>query len=135
MAVKFGRFGKFLACTGFPDCKSTKTLKEPPKSSGVVCAKCLASEDRKDNPGELIERRVRKGRARGKLFWGCAKYPACDFAVWIDPVKTPPVYDPVAEAEKKREREEAEAARGFVKEKKPVKKAKGKKEKKEEVAS
>ena len=107
MAVKFGRFGKFLACTGFPDCKNTKTLKEPPKSSGVICAKCLASEDRKDNPGELIERRVRKGRARGKLFWGCAKYPACDFAVWIDPVKTPPVYDPVAEAEKKQEKEES----------------------------
>ncbi len=101
MMIKFGRFGKFLACSGFPDCKNTKSLKEPPKSSGVKCAKCLASEDRRENPGDLIERRVRKGRARGKIFWGCSRYPDCDFAVWIDPVKEPPVYDPVAEAEKK----------------------------------
>ena len=106
MMIKFGRFGKFLACSGFPDCKNTKSLKEPPKSSGVKCAKCLASPDRKDNPGELIERRVRKGRARGKIFWGCNRYPDCDFAVWIDPVKEPPVYDPVAEAAKKAEKEE-----------------------------
>lgn len=104
MIIKFGRFGKFMACSGFPDCKTTKTLKEPPKSSGIKCAKCLASEDRKNDPGELIERRVRKGRARGKLFWGCGKYPACDFAVWIDPTKEPPVYDPNAPEKPKRER-------------------------------
>ncbi len=104
MIIKFGRFGKFMACSGFPDCKTTKTLKEPPKSSGVKCAKCLASDDRKNDPGELIERRVRKGRARGKLFWGCGKYPACDFAVWTDPTKEPPIYDPNAPEKPKRER-------------------------------
>ncbi len=90
MIIKFGRFGKFMACSGFPDCKSTKTMKEPPKSSGVRCPKCLASEDRKETPGELLERRVSRGRARGKLFWGCGRYPACDYAVWEDPTKAPP---------------------------------------------
>ncbi|MEY4731188.1 MAG: hypothetical protein RL681_134 [Candidatus Parcubacteria bacterium] len=104
MIIKFGRFGKFMACSGFPDCKNTKTLKEPPKSSGVKCPKCLASEERKNEPGELLERRVRKGRARGKLFWGCGKYPACDFAVWIDPTKTPPEFDPNAPAKPAQER-------------------------------
>jgi DNA topoisomerase-1 len=67
-------------------------------------------------PGELIERRVRKGRARGKIFWGCSKYPDCDFAVWIDPVKEPPVYDPNAEAVKKAEKEE-KVAKGEEKKK------------------
>ncbi len=104
MIIKFGRFGKFMACSGFPDCKNTKTLKEPPKSSGVKCPKCLTSDERKQDPGELLERRVRKGRARGKLFWGCGKYPACDFAVWTDPTKEPPVYDPNAPEKPKRER-------------------------------
>ena len=100
MVVKFGRFGKFLACSGFPECKTTKTLKEPPKSSGVKCAKCLASEDRKNDPGELLERHVRKGRARGKVFWGCSKYPACNFAVWTDPTKETPQWSPELEAER-----------------------------------
>jgi DNA topoisomerase-1 len=106
MVVKFGRFGKFLACSGFPDCKNTKTMKEPPKSSGVKCPKCLMSDDRRSDSGELLERRVRAGRARGKLFWGCAKYPACDFAVWTDPTKEPPVYDPNAPEKPKREQKQ-----------------------------
>jgi DNA topoisomerase-1 len=104
MIIKFGRFGKFMACSGFPDCKNTKTLKEPPKSSGVKCPKCLLSDDRKNEPGELLERRVRAGRARGKLFWGCAKYPVCNFAVWTDPTKEPPIFDPNAPEKPKRER-------------------------------
>jgi DNA topoisomerase-1 len=91
MVIKFGRFGKFMACSGFPECKNAKTLKETQKSSGVKCPKCLDSPERKNDPGELIERRARKGRARGKIFWGCSKYPACDFAVWQDPAKTPPL--------------------------------------------
>ncbi|HTY40124.1 MAG TPA: type I DNA topoisomerase, partial [Candidatus Paceibacterota bacterium] len=111
MVVKFGRFGKFLACSGFPDCKNTKTLKEAPKSSGVKCPKCLANEDRKNDPGELLERRVRAGRARGKLFWGCSKYPACDFAVWNDPVQAPPTWSPEDDA-KKAERNLQRATRG-----------------------
>src|SRR3989344_3976829 len=95
MIIKLGRFGKFLACSGFPDCKTTKTLKDPPKPTGIACPKCLASPDpaKQDNPGELIERRVSKrGRARGKIFWGCNRYPECDFATWTDPLKVPPVW-------------------------------------------
>ncbi len=85
MVVKFGRFGKFLACSGFPDCRNTKKLIDQKKSTGVICTKCLESEDRKQEPGELIERRVSKGRARGRIFWGCSKYPACDYATWTNP--------------------------------------------------
>lgn len=78
MVIKFGRFGKFLACSGFPECKNTKALpKEPPKSTGIVCPKC--------NQGELVERRVTRGRARGRKFYGCNRYPDCDYATWEDP--------------------------------------------------
>ncbi len=77
MVVKFGRFGKFLACSGFPECKSTKTLKEDPKKIGLQCPKCTE--------GDIIEKRVNKGRARGKIFWGCSRYPKCDYASWTDP--------------------------------------------------
>ena len=80
MIVKMGRFGKFLACSGFPECKSTKQLlREPPKEIGMICPKC--------GRGQVVERRVNKGRARGKIFWGCSLYPKCDFATWNDPRK------------------------------------------------
>ncbi len=77
MLIKFGRFGKFMACSGFPECKSTKTLGEGPKKIGLKCPKC--------KEGEIIEKRVNKGRARGKIFWGCNQYPTCDYASWTDP--------------------------------------------------
>lgn len=87
MAVKFGRFGKFLACTGFPECKTTKALaKDAPKSTGLKCPDCLASDDRKDNPGDIVFKRVSRGRARGKVFWGCSKYPDCKYATWTNPL-------------------------------------------------
>lgn len=80
MLIKFGRFGKFMACSGYPECKTTKALpKEPPKSTGIKCEKC--------GEGELVERRVSRGRARGKIFWGCNRYPKCDNAVWENPLK------------------------------------------------
>ncbi|MEK7094317.1 MAG: type I DNA topoisomerase [Patescibacteria group bacterium] len=79
MLIKFGRFGKFMACSGYPECKTTKTLpKDAPKPTGIKCEKC--------GEGELVERRVSKGRARGKLFWGCNRYPKCDNAVWENPL-------------------------------------------------
>lgn len=78
MVIKMGRFGKFMACSGFPDCKNVKSLpKEPPKPIGMKCSKC--------GEGEIVERRAAKGRSRGKTFWGCNKYPQCDYASWIDP--------------------------------------------------
>ncbi|MBI3114571.1 MAG: type I DNA topoisomerase [Candidatus Harrisonbacteria bacterium] len=89
MVIKFGRFGKFMACSGFPECKNTKQLaKEPPKLIGMKCPECLASPDpaTRDAPGDVVERRVGKGRARGKIFWGCSRYPACKFATWENPL-------------------------------------------------
>ena len=77
MLVKRGRFGKFLACSGYPECKNTKSLKDPPKAIGMKCPKC--------GEGEVIEKRVHKGRAKGKMFWGCSRYPDCDYASWKDP--------------------------------------------------
>ncbi|MEK7612139.1 MAG: type I DNA topoisomerase [Patescibacteria group bacterium] len=84
MVIKMSRFGKFLACSGFPECRSTKKLegsgagKEPPKSTGLKCPKCTE--------GDVIERRVSRGRARGKIFWGCSRYPKCDYATWENPL-------------------------------------------------
>jgi ssDNA-binding Zn-finger/Zn-ribbon topoisomerase 1 len=107
-----------------------------------MCAKCLATPERKDAPGELIERRVSKrGRAKGKVFWGCNKYPECNFATWTDPTKEAPVYDPVKEAEDLAAKEAKAAAYG-KKEKSapkkagkpaPKKRAAKKKKKEEEV--
>lgn len=79
MVVKFSRFGKFLACSGFPECRNTKQLKEAPKTIGMKCPKC--------GEGDVIERRVTKGRVRGKIFWGCSRYPKCDYASWTNPLK------------------------------------------------
>lgn len=89
MVIKFGRFGKFIACSGFPECRNTKKTSEPPKSTGIICPDCLSSEERKGAPGELVEKKVsRKGRARGKIFWGCSLYPNCKYATWTNPAKT-----------------------------------------------
>ncbi|RJQ30604.1 type I DNA topoisomerase [Candidatus Parcubacteria bacterium] len=76
MMIKHGRFGKFLACSGFPDCKTTKALKkDPPKQIGLKCPKCVE--------GDVIEKRTR----RGKLFYGCSQYPKCDYASWENPLE------------------------------------------------
>ena len=82
MIIKFGRFGKFMACSGFPECKNAKSLKNPPKEIGLICPKC--------KEGQVVEKRVnRKGRARGKIFWGCSRYPDCDYASWTNPTEPP----------------------------------------------
>ncbi len=82
MMIKFGRFGKFLACSGFPECKNTKSLtasgeREQLQNPGVKCPKCVT--------GDVVTKRVNRGRARGKFFWGCSRYPECDFATWENP--------------------------------------------------
>lgn len=73
MVIKQGRFGEFLACTGFPECKNTKPL--PPKETGLKCPDC--------KEGDIVERRTK----RGKLFWGCSRYPDCKYATWNKPKK------------------------------------------------
>ncbi|MBR0521699.1 MAG: type I DNA topoisomerase [Firmicutes bacterium] len=70
LAVKHGRFGDFLACTGFPGCRYTRTIVT---GTGVMCPKCGK---------EIIEKRSRKG----KLFYGCSGYPDCDQVYWYRPV-------------------------------------------------
>jgi DNA topoisomerase-1 len=69
MVIKTGRFGEFLACTTYPACKGTRAI-----PLGIKCPKCLE--------GDLAERRTK----RGKSFWGCVRYPACDFSTWNKPV-------------------------------------------------
>lgn len=71
MVFKHGRYGKFLACPGFPDCRNTKPIL---KEIGVACPKCTE--------GQLVER---KGKRR-KVFFGCDKYPECDFIIWDRPI-------------------------------------------------
>lgn len=74
LVYKLGRFGKFLACSGFPDCRNTKPII---KDIGVACPKC------KD--GHVVERRSKKGR----VFYGCDRYPECDFVSWDKPSLKP----------------------------------------------
>lgn len=74
LVYKMGRFGKFLACSGFPDCRNTKPIV---KDIGVTCPKC--------NTGSVVERRSKKGR----IFYGCDRYPECDFISWDKPAARP----------------------------------------------
>ena len=73
MVVKQGRYGKFLACPGFPECRNTKPIL---KETGAKCPKC---------GGSIVERRTRRGR----FFYGCRNYPACDFVTWDQPQADP----------------------------------------------
>jgi DNA topoisomerase-1 len=70
MVVKEGRYGKFLACTRYPECKGTRSI-----STGVACPQ-------EGCGGSLVQRRTRKGR----MFYGCSNYPDCTFALWERPI-------------------------------------------------
>ncbi|KNF08803.1 DNA topoisomerase 1 [Gottschalkia purinilytica] len=70
MVVKLGRYGKFLACPGYPECKNAKPFVE---DLGIDCPKC---------DGKIVERRSKKGRK----FFGCSNYPECDFVSWDKPI-------------------------------------------------
>lgn len=71
MVIKMGRFGKFYACSNFPECRNTKPIV---KKIGVKCPKC--------HQGEIIERKSKKNR----VFYGCSRYPECDFVSWDKPI-------------------------------------------------
>jgi len=73
LVIKTGRFGKFLACTGYPECKFTRSYQ---KKTGIVCPEC---------GGDLVERRSKKGR----IFYGCGNYPTCKFATFARPLREP----------------------------------------------
>ncbi|MFC1926507.1 DNA topoisomerase, partial [Chloroflexota bacterium] len=77
MVIKWSRYGKFMSCSGFPECKNAKPIaKRPPVATGAHCPKC---------GGDIVERRSKRGR----LFYGCARFPDCDFASWNRPLPQP----------------------------------------------
>lgn len=71
MAIKSGRFGEFLACSGYPECKNTKPIV---KKTGVACPDC---------GGDIVAKRGRSG----KVFYGCSNYPTCNKAFWYKPIE------------------------------------------------
>ncbi len=73
LVIRYGRFGKFISCSGFPECRYTEAWLE---KIGVRCPKCQ---------GELVERKTRRNR----VFYGCANYPQCDFTSWKKPIPAP----------------------------------------------
>ncbi|MCO5176658.1 MAG: topoisomerase DNA-binding C4 zinc finger domain-containing protein [Thermomicrobiales bacterium] len=79
MVIKLGRYGRFLACSGFPECRNSKPLLT---KIGVPCPKCKV--------GEVIERRS----TRGRLFYGCSNWrkddpQSCDYVSWLKPTGEP----------------------------------------------
>jgi DNA topoisomerase-1 len=70
LVLKEGRFGKFIACSNYPKCKYTQTYQD---KIGLSCPKC--------GQGEVVRKRSR----RGKTFYGCTRYPECDWANWEKP--------------------------------------------------
>ncbi|MBI2515053.1 type I DNA topoisomerase [Candidatus Wolfebacteria bacterium] len=79
MIIKYGRFGKFMACSGFPDCKNAKPIKNVVMDENGVKMKCPKCAE-----GEVVRKRTKRGR----FFYGCSKYPACDYASWVNPQVT-----------------------------------------------
>ncbi|MBX3026308.1 type I DNA topoisomerase [bacterium] len=76
MQIRFGRFGKFLGCSGYPECKTTRQMVRP-VPTGITCPDC--------KEGEIMEKRSRAG----KIFFSCGRYPHCRFATWDRPVPEP----------------------------------------------
>lgn len=70
MVIKYGRYGKFLACSAYPECEHTRPFV---KKIGVACPRC---------GGDIVERRSKKGR----LFYGCGNFPNCNFVTWNRPI-------------------------------------------------
>jgi DNA topoisomerase-1 len=70
LVIRWGRFGKFISCSGFPACRFTEALLE---KIGIACPK---------DGGDLVQRKTRKGR----IFYGCGNYPTCDFTSWKRPL-------------------------------------------------
>ena len=77
MLRRRSRFGEFLGCSAYPDCDGIKRLQSAPVTTGVACPEC--------KEGDILERRSR----RGKIFYGCGRYPKCKFAAWDKVVPHP----------------------------------------------
>lgn len=74
LIIRWGRFGKFISCSNFPECRYTEPYLE---KIGMTCPKC--------KEGDVVRRKTRKGRT----FYGCSRYPDCDFTSWKQPVPKP----------------------------------------------
>ncbi|HPG32016.1 MAG TPA: topoisomerase DNA-binding C4 zinc finger domain-containing protein, partial [bacterium] len=74
LKLKNGRFGKFITCSNYPECKYAKNI-----DTGIPCLKEGCS-------GKLVKRQIKKGAYKGKYFYGCSNYPKCSFAEWKEPV-------------------------------------------------
>ncbi len=72
MLIKMGRYGKFLACSAYPECKNIQPL-EKPKALDIACPQC--------KEGEMMEKKSRYG----KIFYSCNRYPKCKYALWNPP--------------------------------------------------
>jgi DNA topoisomerase-1 len=77
LLIKYGRFGKFIGCSNYPECRHTEPWLE---RLGIACPTCGAAHG-----GEIVERKSRKGRT----FYGCARYPDCDFTSFKRPLPQP----------------------------------------------
>lgn len=76
LLIRHGRYGKFIGCSNYPKCKHMEPL-EKPKDTGVTCPEC--------HQATILERKSR----RGKLFYSCARYPDCTYALWNEPLNEP----------------------------------------------
>lgn len=77
MQIRFGRYGKFLGCSGYPECTNVRKMGKPAASLGVTCPDC--------HEGDIQQ----KWSRRGKMFYSCSRYPKCTFALWDRPVPEP----------------------------------------------
>lgn len=76
LVIKVGRYGKFIGCSQYPECKHIEPL-EKPKDTGVTCPEC--------KEGQILQRKSRYG----KIFYSCSRYPDCKYAIWNEPVDEP----------------------------------------------
>ncbi len=76
LQIKQGRYGKFIGCTGYPNCRHIEPL-EKPQDTGVTCPQC--------GKGTMLRRKSK----RGKIFFSCSAYPKCDYATWNEPLAEP----------------------------------------------
>jgi DNA topoisomerase-1 len=74
MKVKVGPYGYFLGCVDYPKCKGIKKILN---KIGFICPLCLDTKERKDNPGEVVQKRAK----RGKIFYACSRWPECNFII------------------------------------------------------
>lgn len=115
MKVSRGRFGFFLGCQDYPKCKGIMKIWN---KTGFKCPRCLETDDRKDKPGDVVEK---KSRGRGKPFWACTRWPDCELILNVKPeseVQLMELYE-----ESKKPKPKAKGKRKTVAKKKVTKKS------------